>query len=111
MNEVYISRITVDNPHIAAYVKKIQAWDDQKKFKMRQKSFYAVYFNDMFSAASTIRYNPITSSVKILLLNGNDRNYDFVQKESTNQLIEIALKEHKRAKRVAVNSQKQLIKL
>jgi len=110
MKEIQIANIKVTNPLITSYVKTIKTWDKDRKFKINENedSFYAIYLDDQFLAASTMDYEPETSNVNILLINGSNQNYDRIQKESTVQLVNIALNNFA-AKTASVNNGKKLV--
>lgn len=98
MKTIGITRITVNNPVLASYVKTINLWgaeSAEQKFDVKNKNFYGVFLDDQFLAASTMQYDPDTSSVDILVLNGSNQNYDRIQEESTIGLTNIALEEYK----------------
>lgn len=102
MKTVGISKITVNNPVLASYVKTIHLWDAGQNFDVENKSFYGVFLDDKFLAASTMQYDPNTSNVDILVLNGSNQNYDRIQEESAISLTSIALEEYG-AKTVSVS--------
>lgn len=107
MKTIGITKITINNPILASYVKTINLWDDEQKFNVENKNFYGVFLEDRFLAASTMQYDPNTSNVDILVLNGSNQNYDRIQEESTIGLTSIALEEYN-AKTVSVNYVKQI---
>lgn len=108
MKKVWIANIKVNNPLIATYVKKIKTWDEEEKFQINDDSFYAIYLDDQFLAASTMNFEPEASNVNILLINGSNQNYDRIQKESTEQLTNIALNNYG-AKTARINNGKKLV--
>lgn len=110
MKKVWIANITINNPHITSYVKRIKSWDEKENFQLKDDSFYAIYLDDEFLAASTMDYNSENSNVNILLINGSNQNYDRIQQESTELLTDIALKQYGAVKSIKVNSQRQLIR-
>lgn len=91
MKTIGITKITVDNPVLASYVKTINSWELEQNFTVIDDHFYGIFLEDMFLGASTMQYNPETSNVDILMLNGSTQNYDRIEKESTEKLMNIAL--------------------
>lgn len=108
MKKVGIAKIKIDNPVLTSYVKRIESWDEEKKFQILNDSFYAIFLEDEFLGASTMNYDPETSNVNILLINGSNQNYDKIQKESTEKLTSIALNDYN-AKTVRFNHGKRLV--
>lgn len=102
MKTVGISKITVNNPVLASYVKTINLWNAGQNFDVENKNFYGVFLDDKFLAASLMQYDSDTSNVDILVLNGSNQNYDRIQEESTIGLTNIALEEYN-AKTVSVS--------
>lgn len=94
MKKIGITRITKDNPMLTSYVKTINSWEASQKFNVEDNGFYGVFLDDQFLAASTMQYDPNTSNVEIFMLNGSNQNYDRIQEESSQELINIALSQY-----------------
>lgn len=110
MKEIGITKIKVNNPVIASYVKQIRTWDKEGKFPMDDNYFYGIFLDDIFLGASTMQYDQETKHVDIFMLNGSNNNYERIQKESSEQLTNIALNNYG-AKTVEINGVKKLAKV
>ena len=108
MKKVGIAKISINNPLLTSYVNRINSWDEEKNFKIDDESFYGIFLDDEFLAASTMSYNPNTAHVNILMINGSTQNYDRIEKESTEQLTNIALNTYD-AKTVGIDNVKKLV--
>lgn len=107
MKKIGIAKIKINNPVLASYTKRIRSWDEGNNFEIVDNHFYAVFLEDEFLGASTMDFNPETSSVNILMINGSTQNYERIQEESTKQLTDIALAKYQ-AKEVKVNNVKKI---
>ena len=108
MKQVGIAKIKIDNPALTCYVRRIKAWDKENQFQIQNDSFYAIYVEEKFLGASTMNYDPETSNVNILLINGMDHNKDIFENETTKKLANIALNDYN-AKTVRFNNGKKLV--
>ena len=108
MKTIGIHKIKPTNPNVRAYEKVIKFWDEDEFFSIREednyKPFYAIYLGDIFLAASTIEFDKESSVANIALVNGSRANHEFINKEATKKLTDIAKEEY------GVESNKVLVK-
>lgn len=94
MKTISVVKISINNPVLASYIKRIQSWDGQSQLAMTENGFYGSFLEDEFLAASTMKYDSNSSKVNIYMINGSNQHYDRIQQETTEKLVDIAKKEY-----------------
>ena len=94
MKKISVVKISINNPVLAYYIKRIQSWDGQSQLLMTENGFYGSFLEDEFLAASTMNYDSNSSKVNVYMVNGSNQHYDRIQQETTERLEDIAKKEY-----------------
>lgn len=94
MKTISVVKISINNPVLASYIKRIQSWDGQSQLAVTENGFYGSFLEDEFLAASTMEYDTSHSKVNIHMVNGSNQHYDRIQQETTERLTDIARQEY-----------------
>ena len=90
MENVNISKIDSTVPNALAYVRKINSWDENGDFNIKKDEklipFYAIYFGDLFLAASVVELDKENSKAKIDMINGSIFDREVINQEATRKL-------------------------
>lgn len=97
MSTINITRINLDTPILASYIKRMNNWGENGEFcskavagKDKNTNFYGIFYNDKFLGASIIEHNELESTANVTLANGSINYFDEIEVFSRKQLSEIA---------------------
>lgn len=87
-------------------MKTIHLWNDKDFTVGEQDHFYAIFLEDKFLAASTIKFDKENSQILISIINGSisSQYCDSVQQESDMQLRKIAYDQYGQDYPIVVNT-------
>ena len=97
MSIISVEKIEVNNPLLSTYVKQLKKWNKKNYIKLTTNGvynpFYAIYYDEHFLGASTIKLN--TKGIpNISVLNWSLDDHDLILTEGVEQLKEIAQSEY-----------------
>ena len=97
MSIISVEKIEVSNPLLSTYVKQVSKWNKKNHLKLTSNGeynpFYAIYYDEHFLGASTIRLNR-KGIPNISVLNWSVNDHNLIQSDGISQLCEIAKEEY-----------------
>ncbi len=97
MNAINITKINLDTPVLASYIKRMSNWGENGAFcskavakKDADTNFYGIFYNENFLAASVIEHDESQSSAYVTMANGSLNHFKEIEDISRPELINIA---------------------
>lgn len=128
MKQVSITKIRLDNPMLATYVKTIENWDKNGEFYSKEKVdafedknftvevaerlgvpqengyFYGIFWDDKFLGASTMKINQQNAAKEadVIMVNGSIQHSEQIEKAAIESLTIIAQAKYNNVDRINV---------
>lgn len=97
MNKINVTKINLDTPILASYIKRMSTWGENGSFcsevvakKNADTNFYGIFYGENFLAASIIEHDKDQSSTYITMANGSVNHFKEIENISKERLTDIA---------------------